>query len=63
MNPVRSLVFERIQKTDDVLFARMIGIRLDDLLQQFDFVDRRLGVMSSGPDNFERDMPASNGVS
>lgn len=63
MNAVRSFMFERIQKTDDVFLARMVGVRLNDLLQQLDLVDCRLRVVSGGPDDFERDMSAGDGVS
>lgn len=45
MNSIGSFVLERIEKTDDVSASWMVGIRLYDFIQEFDFVDCRLCVM------------------
>lgn len=63
MSAVWSFMLEGIQQTDNVLFAGMIRVGLDDLLQKLDLVDGRLGVMSGGPDHFQSDMPPGGGVS
>ena len=41
----------------------MVGVGLDNLLQQFNLIDSGLGIMGGGPDDFEGDMPSSDGIS
>lgn len=50
---VRASVLKRIKEADDVLAAGVIGLRLDNLVQEFDFVNGRLGVMGGGPHDLE----------
>lgn len=63
VDAVGTFVLKGIQQADDMLLAGMVGVGLDDLLQQFDLIDGGLGVMSGGADDFEGDMPSGDGVS
>lgn len=54
---VRTLVFEVVDETDDVMPPRMPFRGRDDSLEQLDLVQCRFGVMSVRFDYFERDMP------
>lgn len=58
MHPVRTFVLERIQKAHDMFLARVVRIRLDDLIQQLDLINGRLRIVRSRPDHLQRDMPA-----
>ncbi len=62
VHAVGTLVLERIEQADHMFLARMIRIRLDDLVQQLDLINGGLGVVSGRPDHLQRDMPARKGV-
>lgn len=47
MGAVGTFVLKRIEKTDDMFPARMVGFGLDDLIEELDLVDGGLGVMGS----------------
>lgn len=53
---IGSFVFERVEETDDVFSAGVIGLRRNDPLQELDLVDGGLGVVRGGTNDFERDM-------
>lgn len=50
---VGALVFERVEKADDMSATRVIGIRLDNLIEELDFVDGGFGVMGGGAYHLE----------
>jgi hypothetical protein len=54
---VRSLVFEVVDETDDVMPARMPFRGCDDPLEKLDLVQCRFGIVGFRLDNFERDVP------
>ena len=56
VHTIRTLVLERIEKTDDIGSTRMIWIRFHDLLQELDLIDCGLCIVSGGSDNLQRDM-------
>lgn len=62
VNAVGSFVFEGVQQTHNMLAARVGGFRLDDPIEELDFVDRGLSIMSSGAHNLQRNVLASSGV-
>lgn len=53
---VGALVLKRVQQADDVLAAGVVGIGLDNLIEQLDLVDGRLGVVRGGPHHLERNV-------
>ncbi len=63
VDAVGTFVLEGIQQADDMFLAGMVGVGLDDLLQQLNLIDGGLGVMGGGTDDFEGDMPSGDGVS
>jgi hypothetical protein len=58
VHAVWALVVERVEQADDVGAAGMVFIRVDDLLQQLDLVEGRLGVVGGGAHDLERDVLA-----
>lgn len=56
VHAIGSLVLEGIQQTDDVFPTRVRGLCLDDLAQELDFVDRRLGVVGGGANDLQCDV-------
>lgn len=56
MDTIRSLVFERVQQTDDMLPTGVGGLRLDDSVEELDLIDRGFGVVCGRPNDLQRDV-------
>lgn len=55
---VGALVLKRVEEAHDMLAAGMLGLGLDDAVEELDLVDGRLGVVGGGTDDLEGDMLA-----
>lgn len=53
MGAVGALVFERVEKADDMSATRVVGVCLDDLVEELDFIDGGFGVMGGGAYDLE----------
>lgn len=62
MRSVGALVFEGVEKADDVFPAGMLRLRGDNLLEELDLVDGGLCVVCGGAHDFEGDVLAGGVV-
>jgi len=62
VDAIGALVLERVEQADDVLAAGVVGVGLDDALEQLDLVDGSLGVVGGGAHDLEGDVLAGDGV-
>jgi len=60
---IRTLVFKRVQQTNDMFAAGMRRFRLDDAVEQFDLIDGGLGIVGGGSDHLQRDVFARGSIS
>jgi hypothetical protein len=58
VDAIGALVVERVEQADDVGAARVVLLGVDDLFEQLDLVEGRLGVVGGGADNLEGDVLA-----
>lgn len=60
---VGALVFERVEKADNVFPAGMVRLGLNNLIEKLDLIDGGFGVVGGRTDDLERDMLAVGIVS